>query len=142
MRQGILLILEKWIQKIVTWISTGIVIHTIFHNYKPTKVLKVHMVFQQTHGHWKHSAWQPKSGEQILKSLLLFLFFHLCSEIILTNKKKVLSLYQMCPALKHSTELIFRNYRINVYCLIELSLVLSLILPIEIHHEQMISQEK
>ena len=48
----------------------------------------------------------------------------------------------MCPALKHSTELIFRNYRINVYCLIELSLVLSLILPIEIHHEQMISQEK
>ena len=47
MRQGILLILEKWIQKIVIWISTGILIHVIFHNYMPTKVLKAHMVFQQ-----------------------------------------------------------------------------------------------
>ena len=47
MRQGILLILEKWIQKVVIWISTGILIHVIFYNYKPTKVLKVHMVFQQ-----------------------------------------------------------------------------------------------
>ena len=47
MRQGILLILEKWIKKIVIWISTGILIHVIFYNYKPIKVLKVHMVFQQ-----------------------------------------------------------------------------------------------
>ena len=54
----------------------------------------------------------------------------------------MLSLYQMCPALKPSTNCIFRNHRINEYCLVELSLVLSLILPIEIHHEQMISQEK
>ena len=91
----------------------------------------------------KHSACQPKSSEQILKSIFWFLFFHLCSEIILTKKKKnqVPFLYQTCPALKHSTELIFRNYRINECCLIELLLVLSLILPIEIH-EYMISWEK
>ena len=90
---------RKMDTKNVIWISTGIVIHDIFHNYKPTKLLKVHMVFQQTNGYWKHSACQPKNGEQILKSLFLFLFFHLHSEIILTNKKKMHYPYTKCVLL-------------------------------------------
>ena len=54
---GIFLILEKGIRKIIQ-ISTGTLNQSIFHNHKPTKVLKAHMIFQQCCVHRRDSACQ------------------------------------------------------------------------------------